>query len=119
MVEELSAQMAAMRTAVSAAVEQTEARLAPSAVEERLPVSLLLDELLPMRRKARLWDLYQRTHGALMAERTDSQRDGQADAKSGGKDGKAGVGSGVRELFNRAFTRAYEAEVARLHKDRH
>jgi FHA domain-containing protein len=108
MVDELAARIAAMRAAVDAAVEQTEARLAPSAVEARLQTSLFLDELLPMRRKARLWDLYRRTHAAAAASDDGSE--------SGG--GKAGIASGVRELFNQSFTRAYEAEVARFRKGR-
>jgi predicted component of type VI protein secretion system len=109
MIDDLAARLAAMRTAVNTAVEQTEARLAPSAVEERLQSSLFLDELLPMRRKARLWDLYRE------AARSEGKADGKSDAKS---DDKAGAASAVRELFNTAFARAYEAEVSRLRKDR-
>jgi predicted component of type VI protein secretion system len=127
MLEDLAAQVAAMRTAVNVAVEQAEAKLAPSAVEERLESSLFLDELLPMRRKARLWDLYRRTHGAAGGDRTergDGKVDGSAEARTDGKSaGKQASRStaaklGVREAFNRAFSRAYEAEVARLRKDR-
>jgi predicted component of type VI protein secretion system len=123
MLEDLAAQVAAMRTAVNAAVEQAEAKLAPSAVEERLEGSLFLDELLPMRRKARLWDLYRRTHGAAVAERADGKGegvpDGRIDPRTGSKGGpKPAARLGVREAFNRAFSRAYEAEVARLRKDR-
>jgi predicted component of type VI protein secretion system len=113
MVDELAARIAAMRAAVDAAVEQTEARLAPSAVEARLKASLFLDELLPMRRKARLWDLYRRSH----ASTADRRSEGKSDGGSGGDRG-SDTASGVRELFNLAFTRAYEAEVARLRKSR-
>jgi len=60
MVDELAARLAAMRIAVETAVEKTEAMLAPAALEAQMPASLFLDELLPMRRKARLWDLYRR-----------------------------------------------------------
>jgi hypothetical protein len=120
LLEDLAAQVAAMRTAVNAAVEQTEAKLAPSAVEERLEGSLFLDELLPMRRKARLWDLYRHTHGSG-AERADGSNGKSADGKSadGKSVGRAAAKLGVREESNRAFSRAYEAEVARLRKDRH
>jgi predicted component of type VI protein secretion system len=98
MVDDLTARLAAMHAAVDAAVEQTEARLAPSAVEERLETSLFLDELLPMRRKARLWDLYRRTYAG--------KADGKGDAR----------GSGVRQVFHHAFTRAFEAEMSRLRR---
>lgn len=107
LIDDLGARLAAMRTAVSATVEQTEARLAPSAVEEQLQTSLFLDELLPMRRKARLWDLYRKTHGSADATRP-----------AGKSEGKGGAG-GAHEVFNSAFSRAYEAEVSRLRKDRH
>jgi FHA domain-containing protein len=107
MVDELTARIAAMRTAVDSAVEQTEVRLAPSALEARLQTSLFLDELLPMRRKARLWDLYRRTHDSPASS-------GSERASGGGSD----AASGVREAFNNAFTRAFEGEVARLRKSR-
>jgi predicted component of type VI protein secretion system len=98
MVEELIARIAAMHTAVDIALEQTEATLSPSAVEERLQASLFLDELLPMRRKARLWELYERTHAG--------KAEGKGDAR----------GTGARQVFNHAFTRAYEAEMSRLRR---
>jgi predicted component of type VI protein secretion system len=108
LIDDLAARLAAMRTAVSAAVEQAEARFAPSAVEEQLETSLFLDELLPMRRKARLWDLYRKTHGGSAGATRPA-------GKSEGKD----AGAGVHEVFNSAFSRAYDAEVSRLRKDRH
>lgn len=98
MVEDLVARIAAMHAAVDTALEQTEATLSPAAVEQRLRASLFLDELLPMRRKARLWDLYLRTHA------------GNAEGKSESR------GSGARQVFNHAFTRAYEAEMSRLRR---
>jgi predicted component of type VI protein secretion system len=124
MIEDLTARFAAMRTAVNAAVEQAEAKLAPSAVEERLETSLFLDELLPMRRKARLWDLYRRTHGVVTAGHSDAKGGGKGDGNVDDKPdtrsgGKSNAASGVREAFNHAFTRAYEAEVSRLRRDRH
>jgi predicted component of type VI protein secretion system len=75
-------------------------------VEERLEASLFLDELLPMRRKARLWDLYRRLNGA----------GGNAEGKSGAEGGNRADDSSVREMFNQAFTRAYEAEFSRLRR---
>ena len=108
MVDDLVARIAALRAAVDAAVEQTEAKLAPAAVEAKLEASLFLDELLPMRRKARLWDLYRRMNEA-----------GASDGKGGGQAGADGATrTGVRELFNQAYTRAYEAEISRLRRSR-
>ena len=115
MIDDLTARIAAMRMAVDAAVEQTEARLSPSAIESGLKRSLFLDELLPMRRKARLWDLYRRTHGVFNAVPGQEKADGKSDAQDGGRTGGA---SGVREIFNRAFTKAYEAEAARFRRSR-
>jgi predicted component of type VI protein secretion system len=85
--------------------------LSPSAMEERLGRSTLLDELLPMRRKARLWELYRRMHGSLSAESSQERTEGKTDARSG-------RASGVREIFNQAFTKAYEAEAARFRRSR-
>jgi predicted component of type VI protein secretion system len=115
MIDDLTARIAAMRMAVDAAVEQTEARLSPSAVEARLERSLLLDELLPMRRRARLWDLYRRTHELFCAGSSNGHADGKSDTEAGGRMGGA---SGVREIFNQAFTKAYEAEAARFRRSR-
>jgi len=114
MIDDLMTRIDAMRTAIDVAVEQTEAKLAPLAVEERLQASLFLDELLPMRRKARLWDLYRRTHASMMAEQSEVRSDGVSVANGE----RSGAVSGVRELFNQAFTRAYEAEVARSRRVR-
>ena len=114
-IDDLAARIAAMRAAVDAALEQAEAKLSPAAVEARLERSLVLDELLPMRRKARLWDLYRSTHGSTAAVATNGATDTEA-----GRQGRlrAKWSLGVRELFNQAFTRAYEQEVARLRRDR-
>jgi len=114
MIDELITRIDAMRTAIDAAVEQTEAKLAPLAVEERLEASLFLDELLPMRRKARLWDLYRRTHASMIAEPSEVGSD-RASVANGERSGAV---SGVRDLFNQAFTRAYEAELARSRRVR-
>ncbi len=107
MVDELVARIAALRAAVDAAVEQTEAKLAPAAVEAKLETSLFLDELLPMRRKARLWDLYRRMNEG-----------GGSDGKGGESGADGAARTGVRELFNQAYTRAYEAEISRLRRSR-
>jgi predicted component of type VI protein secretion system len=115
MIDDLTARISALRAAVDAAVEQAEARLAPAAVETRLGRSLFLDELLPIRRKARLWDLYRRMHSASAAAPNGNGTDGASGATAGARAGRA---LGVRELFNQAFTRAYETEMARLRRGR-
>ncbi|HEX4597343.1 MAG TPA: type VI secretion system-associated FHA domain protein [Burkholderiaceae bacterium] len=115
MIDDLTARIAAMRMAVDAAVEQTEARLSPSSMEAAVKRSLVLDELLPMRRKARLWDLYRRTHASFNAPAGQPATDGKSEAQAGGRTGGA---SGVREIFNQAFTKAYEAEAARFRRSR-
>ena len=114
MVDDLTARIAAMRTAVDATVEQAEARLSPAAVEARLERSLLLDEFVPMHRKARLWDLFRRLHRSATAGGSSSGE------KASGADGdSAGGGEAVvRRIFNQTFTRAYEQEAARLRKSR-
>jgi len=114
-IDDLAARIAAMRAAMDAALEQAEAKLSPAAVESRLERSIVLDELMPMRRKAKLWDLYRSTHGSAAAAAIN----GSADTESG-RQGKlrANLTPGVRELFNQAFTRAYEQEVARLRRER-
>jgi predicted component of type VI protein secretion system len=114
-IDDVAARLAAMRAAANAAVEQTESSLSPAALEARLETSLFLDELLPMRRKARLWDLYRRTHGSGLTARPED-----AGGRSNGKQGEpSAAASGVRELFNHAFAQAYEAEVSRLRTHRH
>ncbi len=115
MIDDLTARIAALRAAVDAAIEQAEARLSPSAVEAQLEGSLFLDELLPMRRKARLWDLYRRTHGSAAAGSSDSGSDRASDEQGGVRAGRV---PGVKELFNQAFTRVYEKEVSRLRRSR-
>ena len=115
MVDDLTARIAAMRTAVDAAVEEAEARLSPGAVESRIGEAAFLDELVPMRRKARLWDLYRRTHRSFVAGSDEGRSDEKSRARS--DVGNAGA-SGLRELFNQAFTRAYETEMSRLRKTR-
>lgn len=116
MLDDLAARLAAMRAAANAAVEQTESSLSPAALEGRLEASLFLDELLPMRRKARLWDLYRRTHGSASTARAQDDAGGGSNGKQGEPSAAA---SGVRELFNHAFAQAYEAEVSRLRTHRH
>ncbi len=80
--------MAGMHAALTAVL----ARFDPHQVERRLSQKSVADSLLPLHRKAKLWDLY----GALYSDiASDARHDFSA-------------------LFGREFLRAYEAEVARL-----
>lgn len=79
-----------------AAVEGMLGRFAPDALEAKLVGNSMLDNLLPMNRKARLWDLYVQRHLALLEE---AQED-------------------FHTLFGRAFLAAYEQQVERLRRER-
>jgi FHA domain-containing protein len=57
----------------------------------------MLDSLLPMSRKARLWDLFLDQYRAICDE----------------------AQQGFREAFEAAFSEAYEQEVARLKRQQH
>lgn len=91
----LEAQHAATQMAVRVVVDQALQRFEPTALESRLAGSGLLG-LLPMLRKARLWDLYGAQHRALAAE----------------------VREGLREAFERALITATELDQARLEQER-
>lgn len=79
-----------------AAVEGMLGRFSPDALEARLVGGSMLDHLLPMNRKARLWDLYVQRHRAILEE---AQED-------------------FHTLFGRAFLAAYEQQVERLKGER-
>jgi FHA domain-containing protein len=78
-----------------AAVEGMLARFAPEALERKLVGNSVLDSLVPMARKARLWELYLQHHEAI---REEAQEDFQA-------------------LFGKAFIAAYGQQVERLKRE--
>ncbi|MFT7774190.1 type VI secretion system-associated FHA domain protein TagH [Roseateles sp.] len=78
-----------------AAVEGMLSRFAPDALETKLVGGSMLDNLLPMNRKARLWDLYVQRHRAILEE---AQED-------------------FHTLFGRAFLAAYDQQVERLRRE--
>jgi FHA domain-containing protein len=78
-----------------AAVEGMLDRFAPQALEAQLVGRSMLDNLLPMSRRARLWDLYLQHHRTL---REEAQED-------------------FHTLFGKAFLAAYEQQVERLKRD--
>lgn len=78
-----------------AAVEGMLERFAPQALESKLAAGSLLDSLLPMNRRARLWDLYLQHSQAI---REEAQED-------------------FHTLFGKAFVAAYEQQIERLKRD--
>ncbi len=80
--------VAGMRAALAGLI----ARFDPERLEERLTQRSMLDALLPMARKARLWELFSELFADISLE---AQEDFDA-------------------LFGRAFVEAYEAQIARI-----
>ncbi|SFO11275.1 type VI secretion system-associated FHA domain protein TagH [Nitrosospira briensis] len=83
--------MAGMRAALAGVLE----RFDPTYLEGRLTQKTVVDALLPINRKAKLWDLF--------AERyKDISREAEED---------------FHVLFGKEFLRAYEAQIAKLEQD--
>jgi predicted component of type VI protein secretion system len=91
---DLESHALATNVALHRAIERTLARFDPDELEKRLSGGGVLDALVPMSRKAKLWELYLDQHRAIRREAEDSFED----------------------AFTRAFAEAYEKEVARLKK---
>ena len=85
--------MAGMRAALDGVLD----RFAPEPLEARLSSRSVIDSLLPMHRRARLWELYLQHFQAV---REESREDVQA-------------------LFGKAFLQAYEQQLDRLDAERH
>ena len=80
-----------------AAIEGMLGRFDPAALEEKLASGSVFDSLLPMNRRAKLWDLYVQHHARI---REEAQEDFHA-------------------LFGRAFLAAYEQQIERLRSKKH
>lgn len=93
---DLESHHAATQAAMRTALEQVVLRFEPQALERRLTREGLFAALVPMGRKAKLWDLYVSQYRAIGTE----------------------VREGFREAFDRAFAAAYDAEVARIERER-
>jgi len=78
-----------------AAVEGMLGRFAPESLERKLVGGSMLDSLLPMARKAKLWELYLQHHESI---REEAQED-------------------FHTLFGKAFLAAYEQQVERLKRE--
>jgi len=79
-----------------AALEGVLARFGPKPLEDKLTGSTVIDSVLPMARKAKLWELYLQHHEAI---RDEAQEDFHA-------------------LFGKAFVEAYEQQLQRLRQER-
>jgi FHA domain-containing protein len=80
--------MAGMRSALAAVL----ARFAPDRLEERLAEKSVLDSLLPINRRAKLWDLFHVLYKDIAQEAEDD----------------------FHSLFGREFLRGYEEQIKRL-----
>jgi len=80
--------MAGMRAALEGVLQKFD----PAQLERRLTQSSVLDSLLPMNRKARLWDLFAELYGEISKEAEDD----------------------FHNLFGREFLRAYHAQIEKL-----
>ena len=84
--------VAGMRAAIGGMLD----RFAPEALESKLVGGSLLDSVLPMNRKARLWELYLQQYQSIRDEAQDD----------------------FHTLFGKAFLAAYEQQIERLKQGR-
>ena len=80
--------MAGMRSALAVVL----ARFDPQELEQRLTERSMVDSIMPMNRKAKLWDLFGQLYGDITKE----------------------AESDFHSLFGQEFLRAYQAQVAKL-----
>ena len=83
--------VAGMRAAIGGMLD----RFGPEQLESKLTGKSVLDSVLPINRKAKLWDLYLQHHDAI---REEAQED-------------------FHNLFGKAFLAAYEQQVAQLRRN--
>lgn len=82
--------MAGMRAALTAVLQ----RFDPESLERRLTQKSVMDSVLPMNRRAKLWDLFESLYRDIATEAEDD----------------------FHTLFGREFVRAYQAQVDRLNR---
>jgi FHA domain-containing protein len=83
--------MAGMQAALSGMLE----RFDPAHLEKRLTQKSMIDSLLPMGRKSKLWDLFSDLYGDISKEAEDD----------------------FHALFGKEFLRAYEEQIAKLEEE--
>src|SRR5262245_509424 len=94
--DDLRAHQLGFLAGMRAALEEVLARFAPQELSKRLTEQSMLDDLLPMNRKAKLWDLFLERHAAISGEARED----------------------FNAAFGKAFRRAYEAQVKKLRDER-
>jgi FHA domain-containing protein len=90
--DDLRAHQLAMVTGMRAAMQGLSARFDPTKFEERLSKQNLLHSMVPMARRARLWELFVECYGQLAAEAEDD----------------------FDALFGQAFVKAYQEQIDKL-----
>ena len=90
--DDLRAHQLGLLAGMRAALEEVFARFAPQELAKRLSDQSMLDDLLPMNRKAKLWDLFLERHAAVSGEARED----------------------FNAAFGKAFRRAYEAQIKQL-----
>jgi type VI secretion system FHA domain protein len=91
--DDLRAHQLGVMAGMKAALEGVLQRFDPQQLEGKLTRKSAINSLIPATRKARLWELFQELFGQISSEAQDD----------------------FDELFGRAFLRAYEAQLDRLH----
>ncbi len=87
---DLRAHQVAMLTGMRAALDEVLAKFDPTALEPRLAPGAIWDKLVPVNRKAKLWEQYCEQYAEILRE----------------------VEGDFDTMFNRAFLRAYRAQLA-------
>jgi FHA domain-containing protein len=93
--DDLRAHQLAFMAGMRAALAGVLTRFDPKRLEKRLIDKTVLDSLLPMNRRAKLWDLFEELFSEISREAEDD----------------------FHTLFGKAFLHAYEEQLARLEKD--
>lgn len=94
---DLHAHQSGMIAGMNGAISEVLKRFAPLALEERIKAPTFLDLIVPLQRKARMWDQY----GGMFDE---IKREAQHD---------------YQKLFGKAFLKAYEKEIDRARNEEH
>lgn len=95
--DDLNAHQIGVVAGMRAAMQGLIARFDPQELEKRLKQKSVLDAMLPMNRKAKLWELFNELFGELAREAEDD----------------------FEALFGREFLRAYEAQIDQIDRKEH
>jgi FHA domain-containing protein len=94
--DDLRAHQLGFLAGMRAALEEVLARFAPQELSKRLTDQSMLDDFLPMNRKAKLWEVFLERHAAISGEARED----------------------FNAAFGKAFRRAYDAQVRQLRGER-